>query len=324
MPTLRHSHRLYLHENASWDEEAERAIFRLDARLAFANGRVEASNQLYRLDSKGGWQAITDEGNLSAVERGLVWITWPTTLQGNHYLSFKGVRVIDSLSLQLLRGLKALSPDGDFLEDPRTAGHVFLLEQADAKIFGIRVKGIGGLIMRGDPIPQNALKALETLHGAVRELKRLQNLDAQTLVEARSANLSGAASFERRASQWRDILKRAQSLEQGERKALIPLTEQGGSTRERSQAKAILKESNKLRALCEALYEERKRLEGELARLASSSPAEALSARRTLLFREIGRLAREEGFEVEEIPEGARIHFEQGWLVLGPGVSFEG
>jgi hypothetical protein len=321
MRDLQHAHRLYLHPGGAWDGEPEGATLRIDAR-ARVRASAESRNQLYRPDGKGGWEAVTDESALSAGERGLVWFGWPTMVRGHAYLAFKGVRVVDEDVAALVRGLSVFDEEGSALEAPQEAGHLFLLEPADARAFHKRVKEAGGEVRRGDPVAPSAHERLEALSGATSRMEASGEQDKAFVVEAEGGDFSGQPSFERRHKEQHDALSQGRAAYHDIESAVRPLLDAGRSLEERSQAESIMSSADAHITSCEALWEAREGHERRLGRLLGHEVEGADSAHSALLCREIGRLAQEAGHEVEEVRGGVRIKLGGGVLELGPGFRF--
>jgi hypothetical protein len=326
MESKRHAHRLYLGENG-WTPNPEGAQLRLDASLRTVVA-AQPKNQLHRPDGKGGWIAITQEEGLSAIERGLVWFGWQTAAQGEQYLAFKGVRVLDETVItQLFKDLKVRDEDGQVVESPAGVGHIFLLSIDDARLFHTRVQEAGGQIHRGDPIPNAATVALQSLEKTADALDELGSQDESFLAEARAGDFSGQAAFERRYSEYEKTMQQAMNYFQEGQRALAPLTAPGRSLQDNAHAQALLGRLGFALERCTLIQEQREASEKELAELIARSSGilseREYSPARLLMFREMGLIAREQGFQVEDTSEGVRILTQHGWMALGPDISFE-
>jgi hypothetical protein len=247
---------------------------------------------------------------------------------GQQYLAFKGVRVLDEQIAQLLlEDLTVHNEDGVVLEEREAAGHIFLLDVADAKSFNKRVKNAGGVVHRGDPMPDAARDATESIEKCGAAMEQLTAEDGSAVSEAIADNFSGRSAFERRREPFDTQMQRARAAFDDCERALRPLALPGRSLAEQAQAVAMSERATRAIALCGSLYERREAAERELARLIAHAeggpPPEESRAQRLLLLREVGRIARANGLETEETPEGVRVRTRHGWLRLGPGFDFE-
>lgn len=320
------SRRLYLHPQTGWTENPEGAVIRLDAYLSVR--QLAESRNLVRVpDGRGGWTVPHDETKLSPVQRGLVWSGWRTMAGGKEYLAFKGVRVVDDEVAKLLDGLTVRAETGARLDNPQSAGHLFLLSVDDAAVFHKRVKDAGGEVLRGTPVPEDVTAAMRTLKQCAEQMRALSEQDEAVLDEARSGDFSGQASFERRHGQYAALMQRARDVHEEGTRALRSLGAPGRSADDQARALSLDVQLSADMGACVTAYEQREGLERELARELAMAQGKltvvASPAQRLLMFRELGRVAREEGLQVEDTADGVRVQTEFGWLQLGPGFRFE-
>lgn len=327
MEPRRHAHRLYLHPQRGWNTEPEGALLRLDAQMR-SRTAAEARNLVLRPDGQGGWAAVSEETSLSPRERGLVWYGWQTMAEGQPYLAFKGVRVLDSaVAEQLLKDLTIRDEDGNVLDDPAAAGHIWLLSVDDAREFHQRVKAAGGEVHRGDPLPQAALSAADSIDAAQASMDVHTSEDATTLAEARAGDFSGQAAFERRHESVDALMQRARKAHAECERALRPMSLPGRSVAEQAEAATLRGRAVAALERCGVAHEQREAAEREMAVLAARASGRLatpeIPSARLLMFRELGRIAREQGLESQDLPEGVRVRTRYGWLRLGPGFDFE-
>lgn len=316
----------YFHpETGEWNDVRDGATMRIDAKSR-SREVFDARNEFYRRGENGRWDPV-HEDDLTAEERGLVWEVWPTSVGGDNFVAFRGVRVLDGrLAEELCQGITIRNEQGQVLESPLRAGLVFLLDREGMKLFSARLKDKGGRAFRGDPAPQGAKAAIARLEHVVGQLERERDVDAGQVEKVRGGDFSAVAAFHTRTKEFLEVFSAVPAEYQQCHRALSHLLSQDRTPGERTRTQELLREARSLRERAQVMREARDAdaseidlLYGEAQGKVRPGPA---PAPRLVAFREIGRLAKSAGHEVENTSQGVRIKLEEKWLTLGPGFRF--
>jgi hypothetical protein len=315
--------RSYFSPQRGWSEEEEGAILRLDASVLERRLR-EGRNALFARAEDGSWRPILGE-ELSAVERGFVWGTWPTVVEGTRYRAFRGRRALDGeLAQTLLAGLAVRDEEGVLVEAGAAAGFVFLLSEEDALVFAARVKELRGQIVRSSPIDPAAEATLDRLETLVAGLEAARSEDETVLRAARAGDLSGLESFEARTPSFLAAQKEVALGFESLRRALGALRAQAKTRAERAAAEVSLRRGRQLRHRASLLREARDEDASELALLAAGETpsGEDVRAQAVTAAHALARVAERQGRAVTFAEEGAVVHLPHGDVLLGERLDF--
>lgn len=317
--------RSYFHSEGGWDNNPEGAELRLDA-SALESRQVEAWNVIHERDAQGDWRPLAEEIDLDGLRRGLIWETWRTAVDGDEFIAFRGIRVVDEdLAIGLLRDLPIRDEDGILLSDPRRGGRLFLLDGSSATTFARRVKAAGGSVTWGNPLPEEVEISLERLRSLISFITEERASDLKTLNEARKGNFSGIVGFEGRTKRFLALVGEVAEVYISCRRGLRNLLAQGKTASERKQASETIEQARRIRDRAVIAREERDWDAAELARLGGigSFKIELPSPALVLAVKAIGELARQSGYQVEDKPQNIIIRLPGGTLRIGESFEFQ-
>lgn len=322
------SSRMYLNADGRWSDQPDGATLRIDTSVRNRVVAARAQNTLYRPDGNGGWQAVTDDSELSSVQRGMSWEVWKTQRADESYHAFRGVRAVDDAVLLLLEGLLLRDRHGDVIEDPRAAGREFLLSTPDTREFLDRLKRAGGQVHRAELTPAAAAAAAQRAEAACQQLAGLLDEDRRAVAEAYRRDFSALAAFQRREPQIRRLFDAVRDAVDVCERASEEQLVAGMSIEERSGLEAVCGRAREALQRAGALLEEHAAADTEIARMHAHTHAGGPDPRRTpaaraLLFRELGAVLAEDGLDVEFTEQGVRVRTPVGWIALGPGLTVE-
>jgi len=201
---------LYFSPDRGWTHDPQGAVLMLRTKLE--QRLVGRGENTFLTQTPEGWVPIVEE-RLHPTQRALYWQVWPQRIDGNEYIAFRGLRVVDQGLLRgPLAGLTLLDRRGRRLADPLAAGDTFLLGANDAKEFAKRVKQHGGTLDR----VESWLPEIERHFAGVEECQRRISLNLQADMEAvdriERGDLSEQLGFDARGAQTRELVGRARAL----------------------------------------------------------------------------------------------------------------
>jgi hypothetical protein len=289
---------------------------RADAETTTVTG-VKARNRLFSRNHQGGWDPAIDIDHLSSSQRGLIWFTWRSSVDGNPALAFRGVLAIDNHLQHLIEGLDVRDSEGRPCVGEQT-GTSFVLGQDDAKVFISRVRQLGGGVVKSEPVPEDVMRAADQAEALVANLERTSQEDDTVVARADSGDLTVIPEFEQRAAVYADARSSVTELARTCREATAGLIAQGRTITEQATASGLLDRCVAAQAQVGALCEQRAANEQHLALLIHGGRKPKASAgSRALLYREIARLAVDAGRETRTAPGGLLIRLPEGdWLSL--------
>lgn len=309
--------RSFYNDQLGWSASPEKAALRLDARQE--DGRV--SNTFYR---KAGdrWEVV-DEQSLSGPERGLVWQVWKTAVGDQAFLSFRGVRALDSKVAQLLDQITVYDEQGQAQDGVEGIGYQFLLDGDGAKIFSARLASVGGQIVKSSPISDQGKGAVDDAARVLDQIKEIIRRDGQIVQRAEAGDLSRLGELEQSQIEFSALIQKIEGLAETAINDARPLTAASKSPAEQEEGRAMITNAERIVDEARMLAEVRQDL------VDSTKPDRAIAGEigaggRMLLYREMARLARQDGHEVETTDDGVRIKIGNRWLVLGEQIELSG
>lgn len=311
-----------------WRLSYEGAKLRLRSEIrAHPDGSHEAVNKLDRISGSEWIPLSTDEAaQLSAIERGWVWMVWPQRVGAERMVGFRGFSAIDGEIEQLFfSGLRLRSKDGmRELREPAEAERSFLLSPEEAEIFSKRVKDAGGEIKRAPSWMSVTDEALMMIRDHLTALEALLAADLETLNEADRGDLSGEIEFDQRGGEIRERVERAISLT---RSASDGLGFSASDSTQRAQALLKKRELSAAAARVDELLAARERAERIFSRQIAAasergpkrSPVSEIALR--LLMRDLAELWRAEGVSLRETETGIIVRLDDEEIELSRTIS---
>lgn len=306
--------RFFLDPGGQWVDQADDSTVRLDSRTE----RVEQVQNTFYRKNDGRWDVVGEE-ELNPIERGLVWQVWKTAVNGRAYLAFRGVRAIDRPLESLFKKLTVLNSRGQEVENISQAGYQFLLAAEDAKIFTGRIAKIGGKIIQSNPAPDEALTAIAAAEKALAQIQNVIKEEALIIAESEEGDLSRISEIDNNDN---EIDALSIIVEEQANICLansMPLLLPEKTEEEKKQGRELV-------ARAEAAIDGARML-SEARQISFERPRELVQhdgingPARLLLARELGRMARQDGYEVKTTTEGVKIKLGERWLEVGEKIE---